>query len=736
MPQLALLALITSVVINIILMLIAILRAYRNLYGVYFALTILGVVLWALADIGLLFAADANIINLSAQIFYIAPMIIPVFIWFFAASFPDGKRLPLWMPITALTFFAVFAIAFMTNLDLFLKSVDTSGTLNLTNVNVPGFLAYASYFVLFFNLTYFTFMTRIKQFRGIRHLQLKYTFLGALFASVPALLTNLLLPILGFPEYIWLGPVFTIVFAISVAVAIVKHRLFSIRLVLTRAIVYVLSLAVIAFIYGVLIFALVDLLVFDVAESNLGRYVIYALLASVLAFTFNPIRRFFEKTTDALFYRDAYDPQAFISQFNKLLVSYSDTRNLLVESSSLLKDTFKTEYCSFLLKDAINGQHIIPLRQMSRSELIEHGQRLVLKIKSNIIVTDELGVENDTNKNLLDKQNVGVMMRIATNYEAQTDFGYLVLGNKKSGNVFTTQDIKMFSIIANELIIALQNAYRFEEIQRFNQTLQEEVERATSQLQRQNDRLKLLDQTKDDFIGMASHQLRTPLTAIKGYLSMVLEGDAGKLTPLQKRMLSQSFMSAQRMVYLISDLLNVSRLRTGKFSLEMVPTNLAQVVQDEIKQLKEAAKVRSLNLTYEKPEDFPTYLLDETKLRQVIMNFIDNAVYYTPGGGSIKIMLSDKPQSIEFVVSDTGIGVPKAEQQHMFTKYYRAHNAQVARPDGTGLGLFMAKKVIIAHGGAVIFKSIENRGSSFGFTIPKSALKKPLIAPGTDHKNT
>jgi signal transduction histidine kinase len=237
----------------------------------------------------------------------------------------------------------------------------------------------------------------------------------------------------------------------------------------------------------------------------------------------------------------------------------------------------------------------------------------------------------------------------------------------------------------------------------------------------------MLDETNDDFISMASHQLRTPLTSVKGYVSMVLDGDAGNITPLQRKLLNQAFISSQRMVYLISDLLNVSRLRTGKFIIEPVPTNLATVIRDEVEQLVETAKGRNLSLIYEKPEHFPTYMFDDTKLRQVIMNFMDNAIYYTPSGGKITVNLVEKPSSIEFTVSDNGIGVPKHEQHHLFSKFYRANNAKRARPDGTGLGLFMAKKVVIAQGGAIIFRSQEGKGSTFGFHFAKEKLQIPPV---------
>jgi signal transduction histidine kinase len=226
---------------------------------------------------------------------------------------------------------------------------------------------------------------------------------------------------------------------------------------------------------------------------------------------------------------------------------------------------------------------------------------------------------------------------------------------------------------------------------------------------------------------MASHQLRTPLTSVKGYLSMVLEGDAGKINATQQKMLGQAFTSSQRMVYLIADLLNVSRLRTGKFVIEASPTNLALMIEEELAQLVEAAKVRDLELTFDKPKDPPELMLDETKTRQVVMNFIDNAIYYTPSGGHIKVELKSDDRKVELRVIDDGIGVPKAEQHHLFTKFYRAGNARKARPDGTGLGLFMAKKVVIAQGGSVIFESTEGKGSVFGFSFSRHKLAPPAV---------
>jgi len=294
--------------------------------------------------------------------------------------------------------------------------------------------------------------------------------------------------------------------------------------------------------------------------------------------------------------------------------------------------------------------------------------------------------------------------------------GVLVIGFQKPQADLQKSDTILIDSISENIGVALDNKLLFEE----NQAV-------LRQLRESNNKLRELDEAKDDFVSMASHQLRTPLTSVKGYISMIKEGDAGKVTPTQKKMLEQAFFSSQRMVYLIADLLNVSRLRTGKFIIEPKPVDLMQVVGEEIEQLIEIAKSRGLTLKYEKPDTkTPSKLmLDETKTRQIIMNFVDNAIYYTPSGGEVIVKLSDTPTTVELRVVDNGIGVPRSEQAHLFTKFYRAGNARKARPDGTGLGLFMAKKVIVAQGGSLIFESKEDQGSTFGFIFSKHKLSTP-----------
>jgi signal transduction histidine kinase len=517
------------------------------------------------------------------------------------------------------------------------------------------------------------------------------------------------------------GPIFSLFVVALTGYAIIKHRLFDIRLIIARSIGYVFSVIVLAAIYGFLVFG-VARLAFGL-EISLMAQVFLSLATGIAGLSFQRFRKGFDRLTSSVFFRDAYEPQVLFDRLNKVLVSTVDLRYLLKQSSTVVMDGLKIGYCTVILQDGSGVRMIGTDKTPLDVNKLDRLFKAVKQSRDQIIAADFLDEKHGALSATLSEYNIAVMAHLTSGTKRnQESLGYLVLGQKKSGNTYTTQDLGVVNTIVNELIIATQNALRYEEIENFAATLQTRVDEATRKLRRTNEKLKALDEAKDDFVSMASHQLRTPLTSIKGYTSMVLEGDAGKINATQRKLLEQSFFSSQRMVYLIADLLNVSRLKTGKFIIEPAPVNLAEVVQQEIGQLQDVASGRQLTLDYEQPKAFPTLLLDETKTRQVIMNFVDNAIYYTPAGGHITVQLSETSQSVEFRVTDDGIGVPKSEQPHLFTKFYRAGNARKARPDGTGLGLFMAKKVIVAEGGAIIFDTQEGKGSTFGFTFPKSKL--------------
>ena len=548
--------------------------------------------------------------------------------------------------------------------------------------------------------------------------QLHYIFVGLILTLVPGIIANGILPIFGFSEPSAYGPISVVFFSVFTSLAIIRHRLLDIRLVVARSMAYVLVLATLGIGFAVILIAVTSVFFPDASLSS-GAKTIYVLAAVGLALLYQPLKRRFDKLTNRIFFRDYYDPQSVLDNLSGLLVGTVDLNRIETGSSRILEETLRPSSIGYMLLAEQAGK---------KDELLE----LLKPIRRDIVLFDELDAHRHNHlREVMSSREIAVAARLKTTHG---DLGFMTLGFKQTGSPFSDADLRLLGIVADELAIGLQSALRFQEIQQFNETLQQKVEDATKQLRHANHRLRELDQTKDEFISMASHQLRTPLTTIKGYLSMVLEGDVGPVTKNEKKMIQQAFDSAERMVFLIADLLNISRLQSGKFVIENKPTDLAKMVSDEVDQLKDTAEHHQLKLTFNKPDKFPIVNLDETKIRQVLMNFMDNAIYYTPSGGSIEVALGVTDKEISYTVTDTGLGVPKAEQHHLFSKFYRAGNARKMRPDGTGLGLFMAKKVVLAQGGAIIFKSTEGKGSTFGFSFPLSKVELKSETPAEKPK--
>lgn len=573
--------------------------------------------------------------------------------------------------------------------------------------------------------------------KGRERMQLRYIILGLAGTFSLLFLSNFVLVVaLGITLFVPLGPAFTLIFTGAFTYAIIRHKLFDIRRAAARGVAYILTIGFLAAVYSLLVIGVTSLL-FSSKKLDKDIQITYTLLAILLAFTFQRSKDFFDRISNRIFFKGQYDPQQFLDDLNQVLVTQAELRPLLTNSIAIIENNLRAERSSFIIRETA----YFPLRTIGPKEAvlsehdIKHLHTQIINVPSKVIVADYLSDNHSALRSSLNAKNIAVVVRLTVNLaNKNSGVGEIIIGPKKSGDPYSSEDIRILDIIANELVIAVQNALRFEEIENFNITLQQKVNEATRKLRNVNERLKALDETKDDFISMASHQLRTPLTSVKGYLSMVLEGDAGKVTPTQKDMLGQAFTSSQRMVYLIADLLNVSRLKTGKFILEKTSVNLADMIEQELAQVEETAKSRQITLRYEKPKNFPNLMLDDTKTRQVIMNFTDNAIYYTQAKGHVDIKLIEKPSTIELRIIDNGIGVPRSEQHHLFTKFYRAGNARKARPDGTGLGLFMAKKVVAAQGGSIIFESTPGKGSTFGFLFSKNALMPPEGAP--DHIST
>jgi signal transduction histidine kinase len=269
---------------------------------------------------------------------------------------------------------------------------------------------------------------------------------------------------------------------------------------------------------------------------------------------------------------------------------------------------------------------------------------------------------------------------------------------------------------------------------RLQATSQDEVGELTDafntmvdQLQVQQTRERLISQMKSEFISIAAHQLRTPLSAVKWTLKMMSEGDVGKLTTEQQEFLMRGYEVNERMIALVNDLLNVARIEEGRFGYNFNPTDYIAYVTDYLERYKQTAASRNITIDFIPPTiNFPKIMLDPTKMDLVLQNLLDNAVKYSKPGDTIVVRIKQNSKNqIETIIEDHGVGIPKHQIHRLFTKFFRGDNVIRMQTQGSGLGLFIVKNIVKNHGGDIRVESEENQGTKMIFTIPTSRESVP-----------
>ena len=240
--------------------------------------------------------------------------------------------------------------------------------------------------------------------------------------------------------------------------------------------------------------------------------------------------------------------------------------------------------------------------------------------------------------------------------------------------------------------------------------------KAEKKLRESFEKLKQVDQMKTEFVSIASHQLRTPLTAIRWFLEMFVSEK--NLSEDQRDILQNALHSSNRMISLVNDLLNVSRLESGKLKLTPKKFNLSQTVKTIHNEVTPLATEKNHDLEILIAENLPEVFADESLISQVVQNLISNAIKYTPEKGKIIVELKTDKEFVHFEVADNGFGIPKEDQKKLFGKFFRSKNVTDTQIDGSGLGLYIARSIIEKSGGEMDFHSVEKKGSKFWFRIP------------------
>ncbi len=628
-----------------------------------------------------------------------------------------------------------FILSFLNLLDLFIPGVFLKDLSNkyLFSYYPTGGFGYFLLFIFYLILVPYSLFILVRFYlksKGIKTLQLRYIIFAAFLGFIGGGMSFLLTFNINFPPY---GIIFFSLYPVIIGYAIARYRLMDVRLVVFRS----LAFGLIVFIIGG-IFAAISTLVTSLFADLVGiksNIISGIIVATLLTIFYQPLRRLIEKTTNTFLYKKSYNPDILLNQITEVASSILDLKNLLTSIAKTLDEAFHTQKIGIaLVNNDANKLHVAyqdGFKEGTAEQLAAYPnavETLYKEVKrlGGILVIDEMktkyenGEFEPVDKELLLALYQNDIAIILPLHVKEQVIGIVALGNKKSGDPYNSQDLNILRIIAGQVAIAIENARLYDELKDFNIKLEEEVRRKTAQLRRANAELKKLDEAKSEFISIASHQLRTPLTVIKGYISMMQEGSFGEVPPKIMENLSKVYVSNERLISLVENLLDISRIESGRQEFLWEQVSLEEIALGVVDNLQQAAKGKNLKLILHKNKAvIPRVLADKNKIHEVMMNFVDNAIKYTPQG-QVDIYLKDSPSGfVTFCVKDSGPGIDPEIKANLFKKFSRGKESFRVHTEGVGLGLYVAKMIIDAHSGKIWAESEgRDKGSMFCFSIP------------------
>lgn len=499
--------------------------------------------------------------------------------------------------------------------------------------------------------------------------------------------------------------------------AMFKYRLMDIRFVVRRAFVY--------FGLGVFVVGAYYLVAWSDYTSFGGPFTWGALLTAIVfaplfLMIFVYLSSKLRTIANKHFFASVYDYQETLDKFSR---DVSSTINL-PEVANVVVDTIQQTMRMDNIGLFVKNKHYEPMKVIGFDEgdlqkMVSNPRctNFISSLKKPLVY-DEL-VRNPKNfenpqeeveyaKEQMKSLGIAVVLPLVTKGEL---ISCIILGKKISRDAYTQEDMKLLESLANHASISIENARLYNEIQGFNETLKYKVDDATK-------RLRELLKIKSDFLTVASHQLRTPTSIVRGMLSLVIE-EKDLPTDERERFISQAYEGINRLERIIHELLNATELEGKKMQLDSKKVRVEEIIDEIIYGLKPLATQLKVNLTFDKPsKQLPKTVADPIKLKEAITNIVDNAVHYT-AGGNVNILARRKENQIVIEVSDNGIGMTKNDLRNIFTKFTRGEGILQVHPNGTGLGLFIARKMLEAMGGTITAESKgKNKGSKFTLTIP------------------
>jgi len=832
-----------------------------------FSYVVFSVVLWSISMAGYRLSASYTLD--WCRVLYVAAILIPLSFLYFNFTFPEGKTINkyflaiIFLPAIMLIILTVFGNTII---------ADAFRVKDAENKIIFGslYIFYVLYIIGYFSWSFIILIMNQKKYSGIVRMQSKYILIGAGSASIVAMVTNLLLPWFNIFIVNWLGQVATFLWVSFTSYAMIRYRLMDLRVILRKGVIYFISSA---FVYGAFysITWIYNKLFGGIYENE--AYLLGLVFAPLFVLLFVWTNEKIKKITNKYLFFSLYNSQETMEKLADELTNSIDLGKIVGSIVSSIKEAMQLDKAGILLIDqneevikykiakvvGFNENNGISLVQDNfLMQYLEKTQKLLVKDELQMISRD---LYNEKDRKKMDQLAENMKLIEASlclpMIISNKLIGIIVLGDKISGDAYTSEDLVLLNMLSKQAAIAVDNARLYKKVQEFNKTLQEKVDEQTKNLRiayeaermskekidliriedeallgsigdgvvaidnfgkimfinkaaeemlRLNGKdltgnshreiLKIetekgeavldkdnplnvalssgkkiitsttegsngpiysyirsdntkfpaaiivtpviingkiigavdvfrdmtverqIDKSKSEFVSLASHQLRTPLTAIKWYTEILLAGKAGKISLKQKEYIEQIYHGNERMIKLINIMLNISRLEAGRLKNISIPIDIKKMIEDIIKEQEVNIKKKKLKFKFECNNDIGKILVDPDLARLIFQNIISNAIKYTPEKGNVGVKINRNGKEILFEVSDTGIGIPENQQNRIFQKLFRAENAFPHTPDGNGLGLYAAKMTTESMGGKIWFKSKINEGTTFFVVLP------------------
>ena len=629
--------------------------APRRMVNRAFFTTATGISLWGL---GIMLLSETAMFEVFDKVTLYGFVILLLGYVTFAQVFPRAESVPkrFWLLFIPLGF-----IAGILPFDLVISDALVDAHKAITPVNGPLFPVFAAICVGYVFLGLVLFMRTYRKTTGLARQQMYYLLLGLGIFILCAITFDVVMPAFGIFQLNFLGPICSIVLTAFSAYAIIRHRLMDIRVVIQRGLIYTILLGIIICIYV----AGLQLLGYFLHEVTKIGSIISAAATMILGIFFiRPLENYFRKVTDHIFFKDTYNYAEAMHALSGILYTSLSEKDIIDHTRAILEKIFKTDTVVFVLDpEAV-------------STISDADKETGFETLSHPIVFDDNAI------------------------------GTLHLGKKRSGDIYTKQDLQLVSTFAFQAAISLGKAKLHDRVREYSTHLEELVEERTAKIQ------KLQEEQKEAMIDI-SHNLQTPLAIIRGELELL-----GKDQPEESDNMHAVRKSIDRVSGFIRQLLRIARLEHSLDKVDMERLDLSALLREQADYFEVMAEEKVAHITT-KITDGIFVRGNKRLLDELFINIVANALIYRSPDRSprVRITLDRKEGSSVATIGDNGAGINAEDLARIFDRFYRT-SREANCPQGTGLGLAIAKEIVERHHGSIGVESLLGRGTTFTIVLP------------------